>query len=499
MTRPPTIRPLRIAIAGFLLESVTFIESLTTLDQFRAVESVGGEVIARHRGANTPAGGFISVCEREAAEIVPIFHTNGGAAGPATDAAYTHYRDRLLAGLTAAGRLDGVLLDLHGAMTTPTRTDADAETLELVRAAIGSDVPLIVALDYHANLDQRSIAPADAIFGYHFSPHTDMAETGERAARCLFAKLAGAIDPVCVIVKPGIMVPSIFSATGLEPLKGIVDRSIAEIVGSDRYLDISIFAGFSYADVPNCGFSIVVVVDSDVAFAETVAQRYAADLFQVRRALSHQELVHSVDTGIARAKALVEGGRRPVVLLEHADRMHDSTYLLRAMLDLQLPRTVIPYLWDPEAAAAAVAAGVGAKVRLPVGGHSSDRAGGPVTVEGTVIQAGPVRYRATGPYFTGRTVDLGPTALIRAGNVEVTVTSLPSTAVDDDCLTAFGRSIGDYDYIVLRSKTHFRAYFESRAAAILIIDTPDWGPADLTKLPYRHVRSDSVYPFAEGA
>ena len=497
MTVPPPTRPLRIAIAGFLLESVTFIEMTTTLDQFRAVESVGSDVIARHRGANTPAGGFITVCEHEAAEIVPIFHTNAGAAGPATDEVYAHYRDRLLAGLASAGRLDGVLLDLHGAMTTPTRTDADAETLDRVRAAIGPDVALVVALDYHANLDQRSIAATDAAFGYHFSPHTDMAATGERAANCLFAKLAGAIDPVCVIVKPGIMVPSIFSATGLEPLKGIVDRSVAESVGCDRYLDISIFAGFSYADVPNCGFSVVVVADGNVAFAERIAQRYADDLFEVRQALSHGELVHSVTAGIARVRALVERGKRPVVLLEHADRMHDSTYLLRAMLDLQLPRTVIPYLWDPKAAAAAVAAGVGASVRLPVGGHSSDRAGGPVTVEGTVIQAGPVRYRATGPYFTGRTVDLGAAALIRAGNVDVSVTSLPSTAVDDDCLTVFGRSIADYDYIVLRSKTHFRAYFEPLAAEILIIDTPDWGPADLRTLPYRHVPRDSVYPFSE--
>jgi microcystin degradation protein MlrC len=491
-------RRYRIAIAGFLLESVTFIDELTTLDQFRVHESSGAGVIERHRSANTPTGGFIEVCERENVELVPIVHTSGGAAGPATDEAYDHYVQRILAGLAGAGTLDGVLLDLHGAMTTPTRLDADAETLERVRKVVGPDVRIVVALDYHANLDERTIAPADAVFGYHYSPHTDMAATGARAADCLLRTLNGEISPVWAIAKPGVMVPSIFSATGLQPLKTIVDRSIAEGEGSSDFLDVSVFAGFSYADVPNCGFAVVVVADKDRQRASAIAARFSADIRGKREALNHQELIHSVDDAIARAKSVVAQGRRPVVLLEHADRMHDSTYLLRAMLERRLGRTAVPLMWDPRAAATAIAAGVGARVSISVGGHTSDRAGGAVTVEGVVVHAGPKQYRATGPYFTGRLVNLGPTAVIDTGEVVLSITSEPSTAVDDDCLTQFGMGIDDFDYIVLRSKTHFRAFFEPVAAEILIVDTPDWGPADLKTLPFRHVPVDRVYPFSTG-
>jgi microcystin degradation protein MlrC len=487
----------RIAVAGFLLESVTFIDEVTTLGQFQHLETAGTELLVKYRGTNTPIGGFIEVCERENVEIIPIFYTNGGAAGPATDEAYEHYVDRLLRGLSEAGPLDGVLLDLHGAMTTPTRLDADAATLERVRALVGKDVPIVVALDYHANLDERSIASAQAVFGYHYSPHTDMGSTGERAANCLFRILRREIEPVCVIVKPGVMVPSIFSATGLDPLSSIVDRSIMEAEQAEGYLDISVFAGFSYADVPNCGFSVVVVTDGGRASALEIARRYSDEIHEVREKLNHRELVHSIDGAIDEARSIVGNGRRPVVLLEHADRMHDSTYLLRAMLMRQLPRTVVPYVWDAKAAGAAVAAGVGAFVRLSVGGHSSDRAGAPVTLEGKITHAGPVTYRATGPYFTGRTVDLGLTAVVQAGHVTVSITSVPSTAVDEDCLKQFGKSIEDYDYIVLRSKTHFRAFFEPISAGILIVDTPDWGPAELRTLPYRHVPTARTYPFVE--
>ncbi|MDQ8727677.1 M81 family metallopeptidase [Bradyrhizobium sp. LHD-71] len=486
----------RIAIAGFLQESVTFIGEMTTLEQFQLVEAAGPALIDGYRGTNTGIGGMIDACERENADIIPLFYTFGGAAGPTSDEAYDHYIARLLEGLKAAGRLDGVLLDLHGAMATPKRLDADRETLERVRALVGPDVPVMVALDYHANLDQDSIAAADAVFGYHFSPHTDMGPTGERAAGCLFRKLRGEITPVCVLVKPGVMVPSIFSATGMEPLKSVVARSIEESKQATDYLDISVFAGFSYADVPNCGFSVVVVADGKRSLAREIAERFSDEIFAMREALNHKELVTSVDEGIDRAKHLVAAGQRPVVLLEHADRMHDSTYVLREVLRQQLPRTVVPYVWDAQAAAAAVAAGRGATVKLSVGGHSSDRAGGPVQLEGRVIHAGRVTYRATGPYFTGRTVELGETAVIDTGSVVVSLTSVPSTAVDDDCLTQFGQTLDEYDYVVLRSKTHFRAFFEQVAAAILIIDTPDWGPADLTSLPYRHVPVDRVYPFA---
>lgn len=494
MNRTSTGKPYRILIAGLIQESVTFIEEETPLSQFRAVEASGPELVEQYRGTNTGIGGIIDVCNNEQAEIIPLFYSNGGAAGPTSDEAYMHYLDRLITGLKEAGDIDGVLLDLHGAMATPTRLDADREMLERLRSEVGPDVPIMVALDYHANLDSDSIAAANAVFGYHFSPHTDMGLTGERAAKCLFRTLRGEIDPVTVLVKPGVMVPSIFSATGMEPLKTIVDESIRVAEQSEVYLDVSVFAGFSYADVPNCGFSVVVVMDRDRAEAQRIAEEFSAKVWREREALNHRELVYSVDSGIEKAQALVSEGKRPVVLLEHADRMHDSTYVLRAVLEKKLPRVVVPYLWDPKAVEQAMRAGVGSKVTLEVGGHTSDRTGGAVTVTGNVLHAGPVTYRATGPYFTGRIVELGNVAVIDTGSAIVSVTTIPSTAIDDDCLKPFGLSLDQFDYVVLRSKTHFRAFFEPIAADILIIDTPDWGPADLHLLDYRHVPVSEVYP-----
>ncbi len=127
-------------------------------------------------------GRFTAVAEREQVDLLPLVFSDGGAAGPATHEAFIHYADRLCAGLLAAGPLDGVLLALHGAIRRRPGWIPDREIVERVRAMVGRAVPVAVALDYHANIDGHLLDLADAVFGYHYSPHTDIAETGERAA-----------------------------------------------------------------------------------------------------------------------------------------------------------------------------------------------------------------------------------------------------------------------------------------------------------------------------
>src|SRR3546814_4632369 len=126
--------------------------------------------------------------------MVPIVETEGGAAGPAADDAFEHYCGLIAEGLRShKGRLDGVLLHLHGALTTPTRLDPDGDIVRLVRAEIGPDVPLMLALDYHGNLAQSPVSDTTATFAYPYSPHTDIADTGRRAAECLMRTLRGEI------------------------------------------------------------------------------------------------------------------------------------------------------------------------------------------------------------------------------------------------------------------------------------------------------------------
>ncbi|MEJ8824258.1 M81 family metallopeptidase [Variovorax humicola] len=492
------VKDFRVAIAGFHIESVSFLPVASGYDDFEQVALRGERILEALHGTNTVMGGFIEVCAQESIAMKPLVHTALGAVGPATDDAVIRYADEIVAGVSSdAPGLDGVLLFLHGACWAPSYPDAERYIIDRVRVALGPDKPLIVAFDYHGNLDARTLAGATAAFAYRKSPHTDTGETGRRAAQCIVRTLRREISPVWAIAKPGIVVPSIFSATALHPLADIIEEGHRAERESDGYTDISLMAGFSYADAHNTGFSVLCVTDGEPARAQELADRLSSRLWDERQALYRPLQVHSVTEAVDRVcERLATGERdeRPFVLLEHADRMNDSTYLLAELLRRRVPRAAVPFLWDAAAARRAFEAGCGNSVALRLGAHSSDKAGPVLEVCARVLWAGPISYRVSGAYMHGMPVDLGMTALLDIDGITVSVVSAFAFAVDGDAFTIFGLRPEDFDVIVLRSKTHFRAFYEPLAREILIVDTPDYGAADLSLLPYRRLDTRRTFP-----
>lgn len=494
-------KPWRVAIAGFHIESVSFLPIEATKADFDAVALRGEHILTDLRGTNTVIGGFIQVCEAQGIEMVPLVHTALGAVGPASDEAVACYADEIAQGVRQhADTLDGVLLFLHGACWAPSYPDPERHFLRLVRQALGPDKPLMVAFDYHGNLDADTLEGVTAPFAYRRSPHTDTGETGARAADCLARTLRGEIAPVWAIAKPDVLVPSIFSATALQPLADIIDAGKQRDAACAGYSDTSVMAGFSYADAHNTGFSVLCVRDADRAGAQAAADALAGQIHAQRHALYRPLPVYEIDAAVDQVLAQLRrepSAGRPYVLLEHADRMNDSTYLLDALLQRGVTRAAVPFIWDAAAAQQAAQAGAGQCIRLRLGAHSSDKAGPKLEVDARVLWAGPKQYRISGDYMRGMPVDLGVSALLDVNGISVSVVSHFAFAVDGDAFTQFGLRPEDFDIIVLRSKTHFRAFYEPLARDILIVDTPDYGVADLRKLPYRHVDVTRAFPFVD--
>jgi len=482
----------RLAIAGFVHETVTFLPEDTPLARFEAAAARGDDLIGRFRGSNTVFGGFIASCERHGSTMLPLVAVDLPPSGPVADAAFEHFADEIIAGLRAGPAPDALLLHLHGAMVTHLRQDPDTELLRRIRECLGAARPIALALDLHANLAPEIVRLADIICGFRQSPHTDMAETGRRAGELLHRQLAGEIAPVMAMRKPGLVLPSVFTATGVPPLRELM-AEVAAAETAPGMLDVSLFTGFAYADVACIGAAVIAVADGNEMAAARAAETLSSRLHDTRHALYRRDALLDPDDAVARAGQLVADGRRPVVLVEHADRGNDSTRVLAPLLASALSRVIVPYFTDPVGVAVAMASGVGAQVMLGLGGRSSDKAGVPVQFGGRVRACGPMRYQATGPYRTGEWVDLGDSAVIDNGRVTVIVTSNPVVAVDLDPFVQFGLEPDDYDVVLLRSKTHFRAAWEPIAAEILLVETPDWGPADLGKLDYHRVPA-GVFP-----
>lgn len=490
----------KVAIAGFQLESVSHLPTPTTLADFEAVALRGDRILTQLRGTNTVMGGFIKICEQSNIQMMPIVQTSQGAAGAATDEAVEFYIQEISAFIEKHHtELDGVLLFLHGACWSPGFHDPEKVIIGRIRKTIGPNKPLVVAFDYHGNLSSDSIEGADGAFAYRKSPHTDAGETGERAADCMSRILRGEIKPMVHLVKPDVLVPSIFSATDLKPLADIITQGHVLQQKSPHYLDISIMAGFSYTDAPNTGFSVMCTADTRATDAIHIIQKLSDAIHENRQALYRPVPVYQCTEAFEIVEPLLAQQRpnlKPIVLLEHADRVNDSSYILHELLK-RCPtyKVSVPLLWDPEAASVASKAGAGQTVRLKLGGHSSTKAGPRLEVDAKVLWVGQKSFRNSGAYMKGLPVNLGLTALLDVSGINVSVTTVSHTAVNGDPFYIFDQKPEDFDLIVLRSKTHFRAFYEEASEQILIVDTPDYGPADLTSVPYQFLNTKAVFPF----
>lgn len=486
---------MRLALAGFHIESVSFLPQFSTYEDFEQRTFRSETIVSELTDTNTVIGGMLDVCREEGMEAQPLVYAFLGALGPAEDRAVEEYADEIAAGLSKHKDIDGVLLHLHGASWAPSYHDPERYILEKVRTAVGPDIPVIVAFDYHGNIDTGTIEQATAAFAYQKSPHTDMGETGRRAAACMVAILKGELEPHMSVARPNVMVPSIFSATTLSPLTEILAEARRLETEADYFLDISVMAGFSYSDAPNTGFCVIAVSGKGKEDAEKHAARLSDRIWRERHALYRPNEIWTVEEGVKRAVSLSRKTDKPIVLLEHADRMNDSTYILSELIAKDVANAAVPFLYDILAAEMAAQAGVGNKAVISIGGHSSDKSGPRLEVACEILQVEEKSYHISGPVMTGSKVDLGLSALLKIGGIYVSVVSFPAFAIDKDPFIVFELDPFDFDIIVLRSKTHFRKVYEEIAEEILIIDTPDYGRADLKSLNYTNLDISNVFPF----
>jgi microcystin degradation protein MlrC len=166
----------------------------------------------------------------------------------------------------------------------------------------------------------------------------------------------------------------------------------------------------------------------------------------------------------------------------------NGTHLLRELLRRDMAGSIFGVIYDPAAAQACHAAGVGAKLHLCVGGHSEPVFGAPVEMEAEVLGLSDGTFVCASPMYPNLTLRYGPTARVRCGQVEVVLVSRQMQSYDDRPLRMTGAKMEDYRLVALKSTNHFRAYFKDTADAIITADTPGLFPADLKKLNYRHMR-----------
>ncbi len=490
---------MRIASGGIQHETNTFTNMPTRLADFVRDSNCGPEiaggqtVFKRYRGTGAIHGGYISGAEAAGVELVPLLCAKAQPSGIVEQAAFDMLLGRFLDRLQQAGPVDGLLLDLHGAMVTEQHDDAEGAFLAAVRDAVGPDMPIVTTLDLHANITARMAELSNVIIGFDTYPHVDMGERGHEAALLLARMIRGEVQPVQAYRQLPLLTMPPMQCTLREPMQSLMQR-VFQMEREPGVLTATVSMGFPFADIKDAGVSILVTADNDRALAERKADELASWLWEIRDEL--QPKLTKIEDVIAFARQHPDDGL--IVFADGSDNPGggapaDGTVALRALIDANFEGAVVGVLFDPETAAQAHAAGVGATIDAKIGAKCNRLHGEPVITKAYVKALCDGRFRYRGPMNHGVEDNLGPTATLVVGGVEIVVSTQRRQTWDTELLKIAGADPADRKLAVLKSAVHFRAHFGPIAAHIFDADTPGIHRPDFATFDYRKVRRP-IYP-----
>jgi microcystin degradation protein MlrC len=151
---------MRIIIGAISHETSTFTPVPTTRESYDERFGLlrGAQILETFRDSNTPIGGFIAGADAHGFELIPTILAEPHPSGPTPKSLFDEILAELLAGIRSAGAIDGILLELHGAMVAEGVDDGEGHVLEAVRRLVGPKVPIVVQLDIHSNISYRMVA-----------------------------------------------------------------------------------------------------------------------------------------------------------------------------------------------------------------------------------------------------------------------------------------------------------------------------------------------------
>lgn len=492
---------MRFVIAMMQHETNTFSPQPTPYEAFAGgtgytLPPQHDDAVAAYKKSGFAIDAFLDLAnEVGAATVVPIA-ANAEPSGPVADAAYELIVEQICSAVKAG--CDAVFLDLHGAMVTESFADGEGELLRRIRA-VDANVPIAVALDMHTNLTEEMVEHATIITGYCTYPHVDMYETGLRAGRTLLRTLAGEVSPKMIWGSRPMMTHLLKQASQQQPMKDIMMMAMdAEAEG--QVLNASVFSGFPLADIPHVSFSTLIVTDGADEKAQSLLEE-VLDMAWQRR----QEFVFTaepMEQSIAYAKGL---NQYPVVLADHGDNCGaggnaDSMAVIREVMHQGLTQVAAGPIWDADAVAQMIEAGVDAEVTLEIGGNSDVPAlgleGEPLQLSGRVRAITDGRFQLTGPMMQGFQANIGRTAVLDTGDVEIVVSSKRCESYDLTYLAHAGVDLASKKYILINSRLHFRAAFEPIAKHVVHVAGPGVCSSDYSLFPFKNLRRP-IYPLDE--
>lgn len=468
---------MRIAVGSIMHESNTFTHITTSLEDFEPI--IREAIFDSDEWLNhTSAGGILRTLSDHGVEILPTLFGDALPSGVIEADAYRRMRDEMLTiisdDIKAGNRLDGVCLALHGSMYVEGLDDPEGDLLERLRNLVGPDVPIVCALDMHANMTEKMQRAINGVTAYRTAPHIDKFETGARAAQMLLESLKDGTKLITEWIRLPIILSGEQSETDAEPTRTLM-RALEEAGKQEGIFSASYLIGFAWADSPHTSVSVIVTGDRKRAQTVRATALHLAELFWERRhEFGFTTEAHELDDALSIA---LQDERRPIVIADSGDNptagaSEELAIVLRTMLDRGIQDALVAVIADPDAMRIIEQAPRGEEISLKLG-RIVPRPDGPKLEVAARVQNIDTVFNVRSAVLNIK----GITTIVTENRIDVT---------DPQYLYQLGINPKNFKLIVVKSGYLSPAYQKLAARKIFAL-TPGDTSLELSQLPYRRV------------
>ena len=411
------------------------------------------------------------------AEVIPTIYAHALPGGAVIKEDYLRLVSEIVDGIPCD--VDGVWLYLHGAMCVQEIGSGEAYLLKKVREKIGFDIPVSVAMDFHADNSDEIVELANCVTGFRTAPHQDHTETQLRAMRMLFDCIEKKILPKPVIERAAVVICGDAVQTALEPLKSIMAAAEKMEKTIPGMMCVQVFNGQPWIDEPYMGPNFVVTHESDPEIARDCAKKLAKMFYDARYDFKFLIEALPPEEAIIRAMEASE----QVFLSDSGDNTTagaagDNAFMLNRLMKLGAKNVLLAGIMDAAACDACYEANLGDTLTLTIGGSlaaDSESA----TITGKLIHRGDIlSYHGDNG---------GPSATLDCGDITVVITRNRAAMCRPDIFESIDLDYSPFKIVVVKLGYLFPELAERAQRAILAF-TPGASTERLEDMHMKNIR-----------
>lgn len=413
------------------------------------------------------------------AEVIPTIYAHALPGGPVVKEDFLRLAGEIVDGIPESG-IDGIWLYLHGAMCVEEIGSGETYLLKKVREKVGYEIPISLAMDFHADNTDELTELANCITGFRTAPHQDHTETQLRAMKMLFDCIEKKILPRPQIARANVVICGDAVQTALQPLKGIMEAAEEMERSIPGMMCVQVFNGQPWIDEPYMGPNFIVTHESDTAVALECAQKLAKMFYDVRH--DFQFLIEALEPEEAIRRAM-EAEEAQVFLSDSGDNTTagaagDNAYMINRLQKLGVKNVLLAGIMDAAACDACYAAQLGDTLTLEVGGSlaaDSEKA----VITGKLIHRGDIlSYHGDNG---------GPSATLDCGDMTVVVTRNRAAMCRPDIFQSIDLDYSPFKIVVVKLGYLFPELAAQAQRAILAF-TPGASTERLEDMHMKNIR-----------